>query len=486
MAMLSNSAASTIAIVGAGFSGTLLALHLLRRCPPSVSILLIERNSQFGRGQAYSTGNPAHLLNVPAGRMSAFHDEPRHFLDWLQAHPDAVRSGDLPASPEWGSFVPRRLYGAYIRSLLKDEIRRDPRRRLELIRGEVLGIDRTGHPLRLALDRGREATADFAVLAIGNFPPAPVPVADPSFYDSPYYRSDPWAPDTLAGLDPESPVLVIGTGLTTVDLAISLLDQGHRGTIHAISRRGLLPCRHAAGAAPHATARQEFPVGVRALLRHLRYEAERASASGGSWQAVIDELRPFTQDIWQLLSPEERRRFLRHVRPWWDVHRHRMPPEVADRIEAARAAGQLRVRAARIRGYRIVDGTVEVMFQPQRQTGLEIIRVARVINCSGPGADYDRITHPLVRSLLEDGTARPDALRLGLDVTNTGALLHRAGTISRRLFALGPVTKGAFWEITAVPDIRRQAELLAQHLATLVRVPAAEPAPEPKVLHYAI
>ncbi|MBV9747837.1 MAG: FAD/NAD(P)-binding protein [Acetobacteraceae bacterium] len=471
--------ATTIAVIGAGFSGTLLSLHLLRRCPRTTRVMLIEQGGQFGRGQAYSTGNASHLLNVPAARMSAFHDRPDSFLDWLGGLPEAARDGVEPVAE---AFVPRRLYGAYIRDLLKEEIRREPRSRLQLVRGEVTGVDRGGPALRLLLDRGRELAANLAVLAVGNFPPAPAPVADPSFYDTPLYRPDPWAPGTLADLDPASPVLLIGTGLTMVDVVISLLDQGHAGPIHALSRRGLLPRRHGGGKLPDGDDVPELPNRLGDLLRFLRGETRRAAAAGGSWQPVVDGLRPFTQDVWQTMPQEDRVRFLRHLRPWWEVHRHRMAGPVADRIEAAQANGQMQVRAGRIRGYeRTTDGMVEVAFRPRggERLGderLATLRVARVVNCSGPGADYDRIAHPLVRSLLRDGTARPDALRLGLDVTSTCALLNREGGISRRLFAVGPVTKGTFWEMTAVPDIRRQCELLAQHLATLAK-PGPAPAP---------
>ena len=468
----------SIAIIGAGFSGTLLSLHLLRHCPPETRVVLIERNARFGRGQAYSTGNPSHLLNVPAGRMSAFHDKPSDFLDWLRRTPDLEREASVRSdgtAPTATCFVPRRVFGSYVRDLLKEEIRRVPRRRFELVRGEVVGLDRSGPTLRLRLDRSREIEADLAVLAVGNFPPAPMPVADPSFYDSPFYRPDPWASDALCGLDPAAPVLLIGTGLTTVDVVTSLLDQGHTGLIYALSRRGLLPRRHAAGP-PLPGAARELPTGLLDLLRLLRQEARAAVAAGSAWQPVVDQLRPFSSDMWQSMSMQDKLRFLRHLRPWWEVHRHRMPGSVADRIEAARASGQLRIQVGRIRGYAAQEGMVEVAFCPKGGQALETLSVTRVINCSGPGADYDRIAHPLVRSLLADGTARPDLLRLGLDVTASCALLGRTGTISRRIFAVGPVTKAAFWEMTAVPDIRRQCEFLAQHLAGLVK---AMPAPAP-------
>ena len=465
----------SITVVGAGFSGTLLSLHLLRHCLPDTRVVLIERNARFGCGQAYATGNPSHLLNVPAGRMSAFHDRPDDFLDWLHR----TDSAGCDAAPTAACFVPRRVYGGYVRDLLKQEIRRAPRRRLELVRGEVTGLDRSGPTLRLQLDRGREIESDLAVLAVGNFPPAPMPVADPAFYDGPSYRPDPWAPEALTGLDPADPVLLIGTGLTTVDVVVSLLDQGHRGPIHALSRRGLLPRRHSAGPTPPGEAR-ELPTGLLDLLRLLRREARAAAAAGAVWQPVVDQLRPFSLDVWQTMSMADKLRFLRHLRPWWEVHRHRMPGPVADRIEAARARSQLHVRAGRIRAYAAGEGAIEVEFCPKGGTAPETLRVARVINCSGPGADYDRIAHPLVRSLLAEGTARPDPLRLGLDVTANCALLGRTGAISRRVFAVGPVTKAAFWEMTAVPDIRRQCEVLAQHLAGLLKAMPAPPRPAAK------
>lgn len=465
--------APTIAVIGAGFSGTLLALHLLRRCPPHTRVVLLERDGQFGRGMAYATGNPSHLLNVPAGRMSAFVDRPGDFLGWLHRQPEAAGPPADQYGP--GSFVSRKLYGDYVRHLLNEELQqREPRDQLRLVRGDVVALDRTGDPLLLLTDQGERIAADMAVLAIGNFPPAPPPVADLSFYDSALYRPDPWAAGALRDLDPTEPVLLVGTGLTMVDIVISLLDQGHTGPIHALSRRGLLPRRHAPAAAAGLVSSGPYPTTARGLTRQLRADAARAIAAGGDWRTVVDAVRPFTQDIWQAMPIAERARFLRHPRAWWEVHRHRMAGAVADRIDAALATGQLRLLRGRVAGYAPQGGMVDVTIRPRGGAADATLSVARVLNCSGTFADFARIQHPLVRQLLDSGVARPDPLRLGLDVTGSGALRNRAGDVSRRLFAVGPVTKGTFWEITAVPDIRRQCETLAHHLAGLVR-----PAPPP-------
>jgi uncharacterized NAD(P)/FAD-binding protein YdhS len=264
-----------------------------------------------------------------------------------------------------------------------------------------------------------------------------------------------------------------------VDVTISLLDQGHRGQIIALSRRGLLPRRHTAVPAP-ATEHAPFPTAVNALARFIRQQTRHATDQGGSWQPIIDELRPFTVDVWQTMPLRDRARFLRHLRPWWDVHRHRMAAQVADRIEAAGAGGQLTIVSGRVRDYDLRPQMVRIHYRPRGQQSEATVDVVRVINCAGPGADYDRIADPLIRSLLQHGVVRPDPLRLGLDVTGNCALLHKDGAISRRLFAVGPVTKGTFWEMTAVPDIRRQTEKLAEYLAALVKAAPARPrAPEP-------
>lgn len=461
--------APTIAIVGAGFSGTLLALHLLRRSPTQTRVVLIERNAQFGRGPAYSSGNSSHLLNVPAGKMSGFQGHPHDFLHWLQGLSEAELYGLEPAA---ATFVPRHMYGRYIRHLINQELKVPERGdQLKLVRGDVADIEEVPGAVRLTLDRNRTITADRVVLAVGNFPPAPPPVADPSFYDSPLYKPDPWATDALAELDPALPVLLIGTGLTTIDSIISLLDQGHRGPITALSRRGLVPHRHVAPGSCPPPESDRFPTRVNALARMLRRSSARQVEAGGTWQSVIDEIRPITTELWQSMCAADRQRFLRHLRPWWDTHRHRVSGPVADRVEAARASGQLRIRAGRIVGYRLdrPDGLVEVTFRPRFQQALDSVTVGRVVNCAGPDADYSRIRDPLVRTLLGKGLVRPDRLCLGLDVTGNCALLDKDGAISRRLFAVGPVTKGAFWEMTAVPDIRHQAETLAGQLSAMVR-----------------
>jgi uncharacterized NAD(P)/FAD-binding protein YdhS len=329
-----------IAVIGAGFSGSLLAVHLLRRSLSEDRIYLIERSAEFGRGLAYATGNPRHLLNVRAGNMSAFSDQPEHFLDWVRGLPEEERHG-ISMTADWLTFVSRWLYGSYIQHILAQEIWGEGRaNRLHLVADEAVALHPTARGYRLEVGSGRSYEVDAVALAMGNFPPGGA---------IPGYVANPWGPDAVTYLDPDASVLLVGTGLTMVDVVISLLDRGHRGEICAISRRGLLPRTHAAVApAPRFLPPAPAPRRALALLRALRAEIRRAEAEGRDWRSVIDSLRPDTQDLWRNLPLEEKRRFLRHLRPWWDVHRHRMAPAVATRIAQARERGQLTIQRARL------------------------------------------------------------------------------------------------------------------------------------------
>ncbi|MGH7780574.1 MAG: FAD/NAD(P)-binding protein [Candidatus Binataceae bacterium] len=453
-----------LAIIGAGFSGSILAAQLMRRLGTDsgadLHVDLIDK-SGFARGLAYSTASSRHLLNVPAGKMSAFPGEPDHFLNWLRGDAAANGAADFNAA----SFVPRLLYGRYLEELLAQARRAHPER-IVTHRETAIDVEPAGKSLRIRFASGDSLDAGAVVLAPGNFSPADPPVADPSFYTSSFYRRDPWAAGALDHIEPNAPVLLIGAALTTVDIAILLVERGHTGTINAISRHGLLPRRHLeASVATPPFELAALPVSARAMLRVVRARIDAESARDVPWQSVIDALRPITQELWRRAAMSERRRFLRHLRPWWDVHRHRVAPEIGARIAAAVASGQLVFHAGRIDAYRIVGSMVWVEYRGRGGAEPESLSVARVINCSGPSADYRRIDDPLIQSMLGHGIVRPDPSRLGLEVAGDLRLIAADGTAQRNLFALGSITKGAYWEIIAVPDLRSQCEALAGRLA---------------------
>jgi uncharacterized NAD(P)/FAD-binding protein YdhS len=443
-----------IAVIGAGLSGVLVALHLLWRCGRDDRIYLVERGKRFGQGLAYATGNPRHLLNIRIENMSAFADEPAHFVRWLRTLPEAERRA--AGERTWGGiFVRRQLYGAYIQHLLEDAMTRlGCARNLYLVTDEAVAVRREGERLVVGTACGRSYALDAVVLALGNFPPDRV--------NSPDYFGDPWHPGAVRELVPERPVLLLGTGLTMVDVSLSLMDAGFEGPICAISRRGLLPEHHGASRAwPGLRLDAEDRRSLSALCRAVRREVRRAGAEGVGWRSVVDALRPHTQLLWQELSPTDKRRFLRHLRPWWESHRHRVAPPVRAAIETARARGRLQVLRGRIEGIEAVADGLDVTWRSRGAIAGEKLEVQRIINCTGPGTDYEKLDDPLIVQLLASGLARPDPYRLGLHATSRGTLIGADGRVSSRLFGVGPVVRGALWESTSVPDIRSQAEEVA-------------------------
>ncbi len=464
-------------IIGAGFSGSLTAIQLLADAGPggsSANIALVEREiSAFGRGVAYGTPCSRHLLNVPAGKMGAFPDRLDDFLRWLEAHPEETAALGLD-KVEAGTFAPRVLYGKYVASLLEAAAARAAGR-LRRIAGEAIDIAPVepggDGPVRVELADGRRLRADRVVLALGTFPPGDPRLRDTRFHRSPRYLYSPWSAETHTRLAAPGDVLILGSGLTGLDLLLTLKDRKREGVLHVLSRHGLFPQPHRAGLAawPAFLRPGDLPKTVRAMLRLIRGQIAQAEAAGSDWRAVIDALRPFTQEFWQGLSHPERRRFLRHLRALWEPHRHRAAPEaLAARTELARA-DRLVCHQGRIERIAEVAGgsALEVVFRPRGRAGERTtLRVDYVVNCTGPECNYHRLGDPLVANLFARGLARPDALLLGLDVAADGAVLDVNGVPSRRLFTLGSPQKGRLMETTAVPELRVQARDLAVRLRT--------------------
>jgi uncharacterized NAD(P)/FAD-binding protein YdhS len=450
-----------IAIIGGGASGTLAAVHLLRAAVARhvpLRIALIDRLGRHGLGQAYATTNPDHLLNAPAGRMSALAGDPDHLVRWAAGH-------GFPAP----GFLPRPVYGRYLRDLLGDaQLRAAPLSRLTELTADVVAVrpGTGGRPVRLVLGDGSCLEADVAILASGNPPPvAPIPVPA-----SPRFVADPWAPGALDAVADGSPVVIMGTGLSMLDVAMSVTGTGGRSPakVTAVSRHALLPRVHRGMPAPGgdsvwlpALAGPPGPVRLGDLIWQVR---AAMTSRPEQWQDVIDALRPEVPSLWQRLSPADQRVFLRHVARYWEVHRHRMPPATAQRITALRIAGRLRVLPARVTAVTEQAGQLRISVAAG---GAESqLAAGWLINATGPGADITATTDPLLRDLLSRGQARPDRHRLGIDASPDGAVLDSAGTPSATLFTLGPTLRGLRYETTAIPEIRDQAAALAGQLTT--------------------
>ncbi len=447
-----------VAVVGAGFSGTMVAVHLSRLSAAGghdLRVTIYEQSGRPGRGHAYSTTCPVHLLNVRASGMSAFADDAGHFLRWARERDDSV-SGD--------AFLQRSLYGDYLSGIVAREIETSGER-IETVREEVASVEVVGGGPRVALASGAVRARSHVVLAMGHpLPAPPVPLA-PAVAEGGRYRENPWDPAALDGLPPDASILVIGSGLTAVDVILDARRRGIRGPIHLVSRRGMLPLAHTAVPAPPRDSPRDLPRGrVRTLMSALRREIARASARDEDWRPVFDALRPITQDLWRALPMTEKRRFLRHARPYWDLHRHRVAPEVGAAIRRELESGALVRHAARIVAIEADRAGLGVTIRSRGGEARRTLVVERAINCTGPNTGIEMIGSPVTRSLLRSGDGRPDELGIGLACDPDGALLDSRGRISDRLFTLGPLRKGELWESTAVPEIRVQAQRLAERI----------------------
>jgi uncharacterized NAD(P)/FAD-binding protein YdhS len=451
---------ATIAIIGGGFSGTMLAVHLLRGATKPLHIKMVETSPGLGRGVAFGTHFASHVLNVPASKMSAFPDDPDHFV--RKAREDGRASAIDP-----DSFISRKIYGQYVEHNLFEALcAAHPNVTFDRIAEEAIGIDLGSDEwAHIKFNSGCGLVADKVVLAIGNLHPADPPIADSSFYHSHRYFSRAWSDSSLRWLFPDEPILLLGAGLTCIDVICALYEQGHKGVIHVVSRRGLLPHVHKAcePAEPFLTG-DDAKEGINWLFRRVRHEAEVAIAQGRDWRSVIDSIRPVTQGLWRNLRLTDKRRFIRHARPYWEAHRHRCAPAPHKLVAELIGSGQVVLHAGRVRRYIESRHCVGVEIDRRIKAETDKISVNRVINCTGPLSDYRKLQQPLMKDLMVQGAIRPDDVHQGLAVTEQGRLIDADGIPSRLLYTLGPPTKGTFWESTAVPEIRQQAFDLAQYL----------------------
>jgi uncharacterized NAD(P)/FAD-binding protein YdhS len=453
-----------IAVIGAGFSGTIATLHLLKRLPLDQPVLLCERAPEFARGVAYSTGNADHLLNVRAANMSALADEPQHFAEWLKGRGAAAREGTLDTAA--GVFARRGLYGQYLRSLLDYAMRETAgHAQLRLMPDDVTDVVPLGNGgFQLECASGQKIEVAGVVLAVGNLPPEENP--------DPHICANPWGEKAWRKLESDRTVMIMGTGLTMVDLAISIRRRGFTGKIVAMSRGGLLPNAHApvpVWPTPQFTLAEEKSLSR--LMMHLREEVYTAAEQGVDWRAVIDSMRPITAQLWSRLPLSERRRFLRHGRRYWDVLRHRMAPPHAELIAQMQAEGSLDVVAGRIRQFEATPDGVIVHYRKRGAAHEQVLAVQRVIQASGL-EHIERTRDPLIQRLLARGLVRLDEQGLGLAVTDGLNTIRNDGAAVERFWALGPIVRGVFWECIAVPDIRVQASHVAVSVVARLRADA--------------
>jgi uncharacterized NAD(P)/FAD-binding protein YdhS len=454
---------STIVIIGGGFSGTVTAAHLLNRgFGGNGRVIVINRSGLMARGVAYGTNSDQHVLNVPAGRMSAIEQDPDGFVHFLQ-HRGVDAGGE--------AFVSRHLYGAYLESLLLDAAARAPMGALQQISAEVVRIvpAAAGTHADVWLGDGSRIRADRVVLAIGNYPPQDPPLDSGSQFPGDRYIRDPWGREAFARLDRQQPVLLIGTGLTMIDIALQLQALDVTGPIIAISRRGLLPQPHRHPShlpddVPAVADLLQAAPTARAYVRRVRQLLREAAAQDRDWRDVIAALRPLTPRLWQAWPQAERARFMRHLRPFWEVHRHRMAPQLFDAFTRLRDSGQVTLLAGRLIDVHHEAGRVRVEIRLRGASTTRTIEVGTIVNCSGPAGDTRRLQDALFQSLQASGLIRCDPLGLGIDTSTDGTVIMRDGSPSPVIYYVGPFLRARDWEATAVPELRRAVRLTVDHL----------------------
>ena len=457
-----------ILIIGGGLSGTMLAVQLLR-LPGQRRILIIEPRAELGRGEAYSAVELGHTLNGNAARMSVDPDNPDDLTQWLTAH---IAAGGWPESAEQNVpiselFPPRGLFGVYVQQRLAEARVVGARHgsTVEHVRAEVVDLQTDADSVQLTLNDGQHLNGAFAVLATGMFPAARTPQKDSSGLNA--AALDPWDVAAMRQLDPQSTVLIIGSGLTMVDAVVSLEQAGHRGPIDVFSRHGLLP--HVRRQPPAWVDFLAQDPGIRTprqLLHELRRHCRDAIAQGIDWQAPLDTVRANIGRLWSQATDVQRRQFVRHVRPWWESHHHRSPPLSAALVERLHNEGRLRIQAASFKGLEpSTQQGVSIRIRPRGESETRVVHGAALINSSGIEYDWRRVARPLPQQLLARGLVRPGPLALGITAAVDGAVLNAEGQVASRLFGMGPPLRGMWWESTAVTDVALQAKALAARLA---------------------
>jgi uncharacterized NAD(P)/FAD-binding protein YdhS len=444
-----------VAVVGSGFSAIALTINLLRLLGPGATVAVIGDDPGFGRGTAYRTEFYLHRLNVPAARMSALPDEPDDFVDWLR---------DKGRKPIGDYFASRGDYGLYLRDRLASLMRRrGDRPTVDFVKAKATAcVTQHEAETEFHLDNGTTLRARNVALCLG-VGNAGLPISRDRVPEHLQGRivQNPWRLAWLSSVRPDDTVCVLGSGLTMIDQVLSLRSHGHRGRIHVLSRRGLVP--H-----PHSTLRPtpvdpgwpEHTRELSALLAHARAKVR----NGTDWRAFMDGLRPRTQQLWQELSNDQRSRFLRHALAWWNIHRHRLAPQVWSLFEPLLKDGTVTVHAGFMTDVSGGDGKLELLYRRRGSPDRESFSVDWIINCTG--MERAGIAHsPLLQQMRDKSLIEMDPLGLGVNVDERSRVCCPEGNARERLYAVGALTAGQFWEITAVPDIRNQAKQVAESIA---------------------
>jgi uncharacterized NAD(P)/FAD-binding protein YdhS len=443
----------TVVIIGGGFGGMSTAVSLLMKSK-NISIRVINKDHPAGRGVAYDTAHPEHILNVPVSRMSAPDDQPLHFREWLRSRPEYSEFHNK-------EYVPRAIYGNYLDHFFAPFLRSE---QLQFTHARAINILPQETQYKVLLDNNSAIIADYIVLAMGNDLPAPPRGLDPSLDESAGYFSNPWNRNFLKDLKETDSIVLIGTGLSMVDCMLSMKKCGFKGKITITSPRGYTPAPHVEGPVYPGFYEELEGKDLLSIFRSVRKHIAKAAADSIPWQAVIDSLRLYAGKIWLNLSEKEKQQFISHIRHIWGVARHRLPQETHAELMRMIDSGQAEIIAGRITNLSKTTEGISAVIRQRKEQNEKTIRATRVVNCTGPQLNFKESPDPLIRNLVASGLIVPHELKVGLKALPDCAVIRSDGSIPGNIFSLGSFLRGVLWETTAVPEIRAQAEKIAKQI----------------------
>jgi uncharacterized NAD(P)/FAD-binding protein YdhS len=455
-----------IAIVGCGFSGTMTAVHLINNAVEPFELILIGDQDTFNKGVAYTPNSRNQILNVVDSRMSAYPDDPGHFLNWVSTLEEysATDKGLLA-----NSYLPRYLYGKYLEDIWHKAVQAPGATRVKITRKDslVTDMDYSGQDISLQLKNGEQLVVQYGVIASGNHQPANPAIEDSQVFNSNKYFRNPWTTNVFSHTDKHSPVMILGNGLTMADTVLGLIENGFTSRIYTISSHGfsMLPHKHL-GIAYNAVAGElqgnpALSDLVRILTRHIRI----ARRLGFTAEPVVDGLRPLTQQLWQNLSAAEKQKFMSRLRYLWDTARHRIPMHIHEKLVQLTETGALELNAGKLISITETGNAVKVRFVNHGSGETREITVSSVINCTGPATDLMKTDDNYLKRALQKGIIVQDALLLGiLADPATFCVCSNSFEPHDNLFTIGSLLKGVLWETTAVKELREQAAGLAAQL----------------------
>lgn len=441
-----------VAIIGGGAAGTLVATHLLRVRESRLDVAIIDPSHELARGVAYSTERPEHLLNVIASRMSAFNDDPNHFVRYLsqQSYGTHSKCAELGAS-----FVPRRVYGRYLLKTLQSQPRYASLRHFV---DQAVDVDGEGV---ISLLSGERLRARKIVLALGNAPRGLPATAG----DAGSRVANAWDYTAVGRIESEADVCILGSGLSMVDAVATLARGGHRGSIQVLSRHGLMPQPHAAPSSHDGSVGDLLALNLRGKLRDIRSRVEDGRRAGQPWQWTFDRLRSHGQSLWTSLGMREQRLFLRHLARYWDIHRHRIAPQVAAMLDELRATGQLKISAGRLlSAHERPDGGIIMQWQSRRTSETLSQRADWIINATGVETNIKSLPDPLLLALLRQGRIVSGPHHIGIASQGVGQVLNSNSQPDPAMLVVGAMRIGDLWESIAIPELRLQARQVAEFI----------------------